>query len=67
MWPGDWGQLQQLQKNSLYSFDYKNAVCVSVHVRLCVHVHHMQSVCMHSTHVYVRVLYVAVCVVMVDC
>lgn len=32
MWPGDWGQLQQLQQSSLYFFDYKNAVCACLRV-----------------------------------
>lgn len=36
---------KQLQENSLYTFDYKNAVCVCVHV-------YVQYVSMHSTHIY---------------
>lgn len=41
MWPGDWGQLQQLQEeNRLYSFNYKKAARVCVRVRtLCLHTH----------------------------
>lgn len=35
MWPGDWGQLQQLQENILYSFDYKNTVCLCMHSTYC--------------------------------
>lgn len=49
MWPGDWGQLQQLQQeNRLYSFNYKKAVRVCVCVQVCASV---------RAHIYMRAIW----------